>query len=100
MSCDPLDVVRVEGLSPETVEAVIDRIHASTDFDHLVYRESEVDALWSLADMAARRAEPGADTLVDLLWAAHELIGEGRPSAAVGELWRVVTELRRAAVAT
>jgi hypothetical protein len=99
MTADPLDVVRVDELVPGTVEEVIDRLDASTDFDHLAYRESEVDALWSLADMAVRRGEPGAETLVDLLWAAHERIGEGRPGSAVTELQRVVTELRQAAVA-
>jgi hypothetical protein len=99
MTADPLDVVRVEALTPRTVEDVIDRLEASRDFDHLVYRESEVDALWSLADMAVRRREPNAQTLLDLLWAAHERIGEGRTTAAVTELNSVVHELRQAAVA-
>ena len=99
MTADPLDVVRVEELTPHTVEEVIARLRASSDFDHLVYRESEVDALWSLADMAVRRREPNAQTLLDLLWAAHERIGEGRKDAAVTELGGVVHELRRATVA-
>lgn len=99
MTADPLDVVRVEELTPHTVEAVIDRLQASRDFDHLVYRESEVDALWSLADMAVRRREPNAQTLLDLLWAAHERIGEGEKGRAAQELEKVVGALRQAAVA-
>lgn len=99
MTADPLDVVRVEELTPQTVQEVIDRLQASRDFDHLVYRESEVDALWSLADMAVRRLEPNAQTLLDLLWAAHERIGEGDRRRAVEELRGVVDALRQAAVA-
>lgn len=94
-SVSPLDLVRIEALSSEAVEAVIARIDASTDFDHLVYRESEVDALWSLADMAARRAEPGAERLVELLWTAHDLLGEGRIDAAVTVLRQVLDHLGR-----
>ncbi|HYZ03284.1 MAG TPA: hypothetical protein VFA92_17445 [Candidatus Binatia bacterium] len=99
MTADPLDVVRVEELTPQTVSEVIDRLEASRDFDHLVYREAEVDALWSLADMAARRREPNAGTLLDLLWAAHERIGEQDGQRAIEELRHVVHELRQAAPA-
>jgi hypothetical protein len=90
---DPDDVVTIEDLAPAVVEAVIARINVSTNFTHLVYRESELDALWSLADMAARRAAPGADRLVELLWAAHDLVGEGRREAAVVELRKVISQL-------
>jgi hypothetical protein len=99
VTADPLDVVRVEELTPQTVQQVIDRLQASRDFDHLVYRESEVDALWSLADMAVRRLEPNAQTLLDLLWAAHERIGDGDRERAVAALRGVVDALRQAAVA-
>lgn len=97
MTADPLDVVRVEDLAPATVEAVIARLHSSTDFNHLVYREAELDALWSLADMAARRSEPHAERLVELLWSAHDLVGEGRPDAAAMELRQVLAQVQQLA---
>ncbi len=99
MNLDPMHVVRVEELAPATVETVIAQIEASTTADHLVYRESELDALWSLADMAVRRSEPGAVVLRQLLWSAHDLVGEGRCHEAVAELRRLIAELGRREVA-
>jgi hypothetical protein len=95
MSPNPSHVVRVEELAPATVKTIIAQIEASTTGDHLVYRESELDALWSLADMAVRRSEPGAVALRDLLWSAHDLVGEGRCEAAIAELRRLIAELER-----
>lgn len=39
-------------LLPETIEAVAARLLVSDTFEKLVYRECELDALWSLADIA------------------------------------------------
>ena len=45
---DPL----IEDLLPETIEGVAARLLVSDSFEELVYRECELDALWTLADIA------------------------------------------------
>lgn len=46
----------VEDLRPETIDAVADRTARSSGFSELVYRECEINALWSLADIALTAA--------------------------------------------
>lgn len=41
----------VDDLRPETIEAVAARTAGSKGFSELVYRECEINALWSLADI-------------------------------------------------
>lgn len=94
MTVDPRSLVVVQELDPPTVETVIDLLHCSTEFDHLVYRESEIDTLWSLADMQVRDGRQGAPGLRQILWSAHDLVGEGRPDAAAVELQQLLMRLR------
>lgn len=94
MTADPQGVVVVQELDPETVELVISLLHRSTRFDHLVYRESEIDTLWSLADMQVRAGRTGSKNLRQILWSAHDLVGDGRPDAAAVELQQLVVRLR------
>jgi hypothetical protein len=42
----------VDDLLPETIEGVASRLLVSDSFEKLVYRECELDALWTLADIA------------------------------------------------
>lgn len=42
----------IDDLLPETIEGVAARLMVSDSFEKLVYRECELDALWSLADIA------------------------------------------------
>ncbi|MBO0685806.1 MAG: hypothetical protein J2P45_21890 [Candidatus Dormibacteraeota bacterium] len=83
---NPYHIVEVRELEPLTVSRVIAQLEVSTEFEHLVYRESELDALWSLADMAARAGRPGAERALALLWQAHDQVGDGRPAEAVEAL--------------
>jgi hypothetical protein len=46
----------VSDLLPTTIEGVARRLRNSRGFVQLVYRESELDALWSLADLAVGKA--------------------------------------------
>jgi hypothetical protein len=87
---NPWHLVEVRELEPVTVSRVIAQLEASAEFEQLVYRESELDALWSLADMAARAGRPGASRSLGLLWQAHDAVGEDRPAEAV----RALVELR------
>lgn len=86
---DPLRVVDVRVLDAETVNRVIAQVEVSPQADHLAYREAEVDALWSLADMAAKAGQTGAPALVELLWEAHEHIGDGNQGEAITALVRL-----------
>jgi hypothetical protein len=42
----------IQDLLPETIEGVAARLLVSDSFEELVYRECELDALWTLADIA------------------------------------------------
>jgi hypothetical protein len=74
---DPRRIVDVEVLDADTVSAVIAKVDASVRADLLAYRESEVDGLWSLADMAVKEGRRNAEQWLSLLWAAHDHIDDG-----------------------
>jgi hypothetical protein len=85
-------IYQVTDLLPETILGVAERTAAATTFEDLIYRESEVDAMWTLVDVQVRQAElngsPDLDRWLRLrerLWQAHDLIPEGRvaESAAI-----------------
>jgi len=40
--------VVVRDFSAETLRTIAAHLEASTDFEHLVYREAELDAIWSI----------------------------------------------------
>ncbi|MBO0688919.1 MAG: hypothetical protein J2P40_05005 [Candidatus Dormibacteraeota bacterium] len=92
---DPSQPLAIRELDAATVASVIQYLGASSRPEHLVYRESELDALWTLADMATRSPGSGAGPLgwLDRLWRAHDLIGEGRCAEAAAELERLALEL-------
>jgi hypothetical protein len=83
--------VAVTDFSPETLLEVIAHLEASTDFEHLVYREAELDAIWSLTGFSLSRArdprqrEPLA-RLHAIAHQAHDLVGQRRPREAAGLL--------------
>ena len=81
---DRLEPERIENLLPGTIEGVADRLLTSHSFQELVYRESEMDALFTLVDIAIKTArhgntigpppEPGALVASPDLYAMRELI--------------------------
>jgi hypothetical protein len=78
-------IYQVTDLEPETILEVADRTAVATTFEDLIYRESEVDAMWSLVDIQVRQAELAQSPelekwlrLRELLWEAHDLIPEGK----------------------
>ena len=42
----------IEDLAPSTISAVADRIETSKSFTEMISRECELDALWTLCDVA------------------------------------------------
>ncbi len=45
---NPAHIVSVKDFSPDTLRNVIAHLKASTSFEHLVYREAELDAIWTI----------------------------------------------------
>lgn len=84
---DPSHIVIVTDFSPQTLRSVIAHLEASTDFEHLVYRESELDAIWSISgfvlkyDPAVPNRE-GLARLHEFAHVAHDLVADGRPREA------------------
>lgn len=52
----PQEDPAVDDLRPETIEGVAARLVDSFSFEELVYRECELDALWTLCDIALEMA--------------------------------------------
>jgi len=83
--------VTVRDFSTETLAAIAAQLEASTDFEHLVYREAELDAIWSITGFfLAVRPHAAERAAVERLHAgaqrAHDLVGEGRPREAAALL--------------
>ena len=87
MELNPAHIVAVTDLSAETLHRIIAHLEVSTDFEHLVYRESELDAIWSLAGFLLN-GEPDCTRrdkvlrLRGLAHRAHDLVAARRPGDA------------------
>ena len=91
---NPAHIVTVRNFSRDTLRAIVAHLEVSTDFDHLVYREAELDAIWSITGFflgqepysaqhdAIRRLHEGAHR-------AHDLVGERRPQDAAALLYKL-----------
>jgi len=84
---NPAHIVPVTNFSADTLWSIIAHMEVSTDFEHLVYREAELDAIWSITGFflmnethsnqieAVRRLHAGAHK-------AHDLVADRRPAEA------------------
>ena len=84
---NPGHIVSVKDFSPETLRNVVAHLKASTSFEHLVYREAELDAIWTitgffLANEPASRLHDEVKTLHAGAHRAHDLVAERQPRAA------------------
>ena len=73
MELNPGHIVAVTDLSAETLRSIIAHLEVSTDFEHLVYRESELDAIWSIAGFLVNRERDATrrDKMLHLRGVAH-----------------------------
>lgn len=95
-AANPAHIVTVRDFSPETLAAIATQLEASTDFEHLVYREAELDAIWSITGFFLAHSPVGqalplanqeaAARLHAAAHRAHDLVGEGRPLEAAALL--------------
>ena len=88
---DPAHIVSVRDFSHETIGRMVAHLEVSTDFEHLVYREAELDALWSITGFFVTN-EPDSDQretamrLHNSAEQAHDLVAQRRPGDAAGVL--------------
>jgi hypothetical protein len=91
MNLNPANIVAVTDLTPETIRRIIAHLEVSTDFDHLVYREAELDAVWSitgfiLQNEPSRENRLAVEDLRQIAHEAHELVAARRPWEAAALL--------------
>jgi hypothetical protein len=94
---NPSNIVNVEDFSNETLHNIAEHLDASEQFDHFVYRESELDGVCRLVEMAMLET-PESDThamqrLKDVLGAArdaHDLVADEKPDEAAKRLRQVL----------
>jgi hypothetical protein len=88
------DIIPVENFSDLTVQVLADRLMRTTTAEQCIYRESELDELWRLIDIAVRAGDPDGlrdrDTLLrmrDAVHKAHDLVGmDEKPKEAAEAL--------------
>jgi hypothetical protein len=91
IAANPAHIVTVTDFSPETLRSIIAHLDASTSFEHMVYREAELDAIWSITGFSLGDvrdpAEHGAlARLHEAAHRAHDLVGQSRPREAAALL--------------
>lgn len=84
----------VDNMSDLTVQTLVDRIQNSRTEEHFIYRETELDELWRLVDVAIRtgdseegRSNERLRQMHTAIYRAHDLIGmDGKPTEAAAAL--------------
>jgi len=84
---DPEHIVPVSDFSTETLESIIALLEASTEFEHMVYREAELDAVWSITGFFLVEGKNSAclkfvEQLHETAHEAHDLVAGGRAAEA------------------
>ena len=91
MELNPAHIVVVTDFSPETLRNIAAHLEISTDFEHLVYREAELDAIWSITGFVLKY-ESNSDRrsvaikLHPIAHMAHDLVADRRPAEAAAVL--------------
>jgi hypothetical protein len=91
MELNPAHIVPVTDVSSATLRNIIAHLEISTDFDHLVYREAELDAIWSITGFVLqnepnRRLRGDLARLHQIAQMAHDLVADRRPAEAAAVL--------------
>jgi hypothetical protein len=90
-SVKPGHIVCVADFSSDTIRGLIAHLEVSTDFEHLVFREAELDAICSLIDFALSDRPAPAQVLAmsqlrEAANRAYLLVGRKRPREAGHQL--------------
>lgn len=92
------DILPVENFSDLTIQTLADRLQRTKNAEQCIYRETELDEVWRLIDIAARSGDPDglrdAETLRrmrDAVHRAHDLVGmDGKPLEAAAVLREIL----------
>ena len=84
---DPEHIVPVSDFSTETLESIIALLEASAEFEHMVYREAELDAVWSITGFFLLQEKNSAclkfvEQRHETAREAHDLVADGRTAEA------------------
>ena len=89
------DIAEVSDFAQVTLQALAVRLERSSTFQEFIAREIELDELWrrletgikaAADDPAARNSRRILQEMFSLVWEAHDLAGEGRPTEAAARL--------------
>jgi hypothetical protein len=88
---DPAHIIDVTDFSPETLRLIVAHLEVSKEFEHLIYREAELDAVWSITGFSLMWGlmKDQRNTLTELhigVHKAHDLVADGRPEEAAAVL--------------
>ena len=88
---DPGHIVAINDFSARTIRRIIAQLEVSTTFEHLVYREAELDAIWSITGfffVSETNADlyQFAERLHRVVHEAHDLVADGRAADAAAIL--------------
>ncbi len=93
------DVLVVENFSDLTIQLLAERLQKTRTAEQCIYRESELDELWRLLDIALRSGDPDGTRDRDRLsrmraavHKAHDLVGmDNRPREAAEALREAIS---------
>jgi hypothetical protein len=89
------DVIEIREVGPELLRTLANRIAQSSTWEHMVYRENEIDQVWRLIDRPRPLTDLPPETLKRLqanIMAIHDLVGvDHRPAEAAALLEQVLS---------
>lgn len=77
-------MVVIADFSPQTLRHVLAHLDVSTAFEHFIFREAELGAIWSLTEFAP--ASAAVTSLRQAVLKAHDQLGRKRPQEAIKTL--------------
>jgi hypothetical protein len=77
-------MVAVHDFSPETLRSVLAHLEVSTAFEHFIFREAELGAIWSLTGFA--QTSEDVMRLRQAVLKAHDQLGRKRLKEAIQSL--------------
>jgi hypothetical protein len=89
------DIAEISDFAQATLQALAVRLERSSTFQEFIAREIELDELWRRLDTGLKAAadDPATqntrrtlEAMFGLVWEAHDLAGEGRPTEAAARL--------------
>ena len=95
---DPAHVVVVDDFSDDTLRNIAAHLDESTSFEHFIYRESELDEVCRLVELALEGSRGRVDEPQRARWQAvfeaardaHDLVAAEEPARAAARLRQIL----------